>query len=399
MQYYSEIATRSKWTWLIRLALACCLSLLARQACAVRIKDLADLSGVRENPLIGYGIIVGLEGTGDKEFDLTSSSLKLVLSSQGITQKLAEMPTKNAAAVLVTAKLPPFARIGSKIDIHLSSIGTASSLSGGTLLAAALKGADGQVYAMAQGKVLMEKIGAFGGSKVTGSVPGGAILEKEIQMGWSSLKELRYNLRNPDFTTAARLAIRINEELSGRFAIAEDAGSVSLTIPYSYTGTPVDLIAQIETIEVESDRKAKVVVNPKTMTVVVGENVRVAPVAVAHGTLSIEVPKDSAGSRLATERGGVVTPDDLAVPDRAPAAGSAPLATATPATGEKPPAPDAGSKKKEEMVTHRVFQVDGVSVQQIVEGLNSMGASGEDLVGILRAMQSAGALSAELEVL
>jgi flagellar P-ring protein FlgI len=338
---------------------------------ATRIKDLASLKGVRTNQLTGYGLVVGLAGTGDSGFDMTSTTLGQALKNLGIDQHKDKIESKNAAAVFVTATLPPFARNGSALDVTISSVGAATSLEGGTLMVTALRGPDGQVYAMAQGRVTIESRtgkNASGGSKnmVTASVPGGAVIEKEIAYNWGELKELRYQLHNPDFTTAARIAVRINQELSGRFAIPQDGGSVQVIVPYGFDATPVDLIAQIESIEVEADRAAKVVVNPRTGTVVLGDFVRIMPVAIAHGNLSVEV-KDT----------------------RKPASDPAgPDAIAAPAPAEK-------EKNK-----NKVMMVNGAaSISDLVAGLNEMGASADDLIAVLRSLKASGALLAELEVL
>ncbi len=340
--------------------------ILSATASATRIKDMASLKGVRNNQLTGYGLIVGLAGTGDGSFDLTSTSLGQALKSLGIDQKNSKMDSKNAAAVFVSAVLPPFARVGAPLDITVSSVGTASSLEGGTLMMTALRGPDGQVYAMAQGKVMVEsRTGKNTGAAkhlVTAQLTGGAIIEKEIVYNWADLKELRYQLHTPDFTTSARVAHRINEELSGRFAIPQDAGAVQVVIPYGFEGTPVDLIAQIESIDIEPDRAAKVVVNPRTGTVVLGDSVRILPVAIAHGNLSVEVKET-----------------------RAPASED-PAAMAA-----------AGPTEKNK---NKVMLVQGsASISDLVAGLNDMGASADDLVAVLKSLKASGALLAELEIL
>ncbi len=333
---------------------------------AARIKDLANLRGVRSNPLTGYGIIVGLAGTGDSSFDLTPKSLAQALKSLGIDTHSQKLETKNIAAVFVSANLPPFARVGSNLDVTVSSIGNAASLEGGTLMMTALRGSDNQIYAMAQGKLVVESKSAKGGSSggkhlVAAQITGGAAVEREITYNWSDLKELKYQLHNPDFTTAARLSHRINEELSGRFAIPQDAGTVQVIVPYGFDATPVDLIAQIESIDVEADRAAKVVVNPRTGTVVLGESVRLMPVAIAHGNLSVEVKS----TRVPAAEGG---------------------AEAAPAGGEKN--------------KNRVMMVNGLAnISELVAGLNEMGATSEDLISVLKSLKASGALLAELEVL
>jgi flagellar P-ring protein precursor FlgI len=376
---------------------------------AARIKDIANLKGVRDNQLSGYGIVIGLPGTGDKDLELTSASLKQVLKGMGISQKMGDMPTKNVASVLVTAKLPPFAKVGNKIDILVSSIGTASSLEGGTLVMTALKGPDENIYAMAQGKLLVTPKGASSGTMaITAELPAGAILEKEIPYHWGDLKELRYQLTQPDFTTAARMAFRINEELSGKYAVPVDAGTVNVTIPFGFEGTTVELIALIEGVDVQADRKARVVVNSRTSTVVIGDGVRVLPVAVAHGNLSVEVKDESKDAKKAKVSDAITldatsavasTPAQaLSTADRTPAAAVPPAVQVAEVAPVAPAPPAAGGSKDKKM--NHTFMLDGsVTVKQLVDGLNGMGASGEDLVHVLRAIQGAGALQGELEIL
>jgi flagellar P-ring protein FlgI len=275
----------------------------------------------------------------------------------------------------------------------------------------ALKGPDENIYAMAQGKLLVTPKGASSGTMaITAELPAGAILEKEIPYHWGDLKELRYQLTLPDFTTAARMAFRINEELSGKYAVPVDAGTVNVTIPFGFEGTTVELIALIEGVEVQADRKARVVVNSRTSTVVIGDGVRVLPVAVAHGNLSVEVKdegKDSKKAKVAEAAapdasGSVASApaQPLATAERSPAAAVPPAVPAQIAEAAPiAPAPPAAGGSKDKKMNH-TFMLDGsVTVKQLVDGLNGMGASGEDLVHVLRAIQSAGALQGELEIL
>jgi flagellar P-ring protein precursor FlgI len=401
MSLGNKIAIR-KWVLILSCSWMSC-------SYAARIKDIANLKGVRDNQLSGYGIVIGLPGTGDKDLELTSASLKQVLKGMGISQKMGDMPTKNVASVLVTAKLPPFAKVGNKIDILVSSIGTASSLEGGTLVMTALKGPDENIYAMAQGKLLVTPKGASSGTMaITAELPAGAILEKEIPYHWGDLKELRYQLTQPDFTTAARMAFRINEELSGKYAVPVDAGTVNVTIPFGFEGTTVELIALIEGVDVQADRKARVVVNSRTSTVVIGDGVRVLPVAVAHGNLSVEVKDESKDAKKAKVSDAITldatsavasTPAQaLSTADRTPAAAVPPAVQVAEVAPVAPAPPAAGGSKDKKM--NHTFMLDGsVTVKQLVDGLNGMGASGEDLVHVLRAIQGAGALQGELEIL
>ncbi len=330
--------------------------LLCSSAQSARIKDLATIRGARDNQLSGYGVVVGLSGMGDKNFDLTMTSVVQVLKGMGVDPKQQKFDTKNAAAVIVSAILPPFSRMGSHLDVTISSVGTASSLDGGILLMTALRGADGQVYAMAQGKVVtLKRDGggskASGQSMVTAAVPGGALLEKEINFDLGAEKVVKYQLLTPDFTTAARISRRINDELGGKYATAVDPATVEVIFPYTWEGTPVDLIAQIEAIEVEADRRAKVVINQRTGTVVLGENVRVLPVAIAHNNLKIEV-KDE---------------------DRKPGSNT-------------PTGPQ-----------RLMLMGQGTSVAEIAAGLNAMGAGADDLISLIQALKASGALVAEIE--
>ena len=220
------------------------LSLFPAAAGAVRLKDLATIRGARSNQLVGYGLVIGLSGTGDKSMELTENSLGLMLKGLGVDLKSAKMEAKNVAAVVCTALLPPFSRQGSRLDVTVSSVGAATSLAGGALLMTSLRGPDGNVYAMAQGKVITQKgtagTGGGGGTLVTAQVPQGAILEKEVAFDFAGQKELKYQLQNADFTTAARIAHKMNEELGGKYATAEDAALVSVVIPYGFEGSPVD---------------------------------------------------------------------------------------------------------------------------------------------------------------
>lgn len=347
--------------------------MVAGSCFGARIKDIATLKGARANQLFGYGIVVGLAGSGDKANELTESSLGLVLRGLGVDVKNQKMDTKNAAAVVVTATLPPYSKTGTRLDVHVSSVGSASSLDSGTLMMSSLRGADGKVYAMASGKVLAMKKGAQGGggaqgatgnqNLVTGLIPGGAILERELPQNLSQLKEFRYQLINPDFTTAVRMARRINEELGGKYATALDAATVDILPPYQYEPNPVELLAQVEVIDVEADARSKVVINSKTGTVVLGDQVKIAPVAIAQGNLKIEIKDDR---NLASE-------DPTNAGDAATA--------------------DAPKKEQKLMVMKK-----GASIADIASSLNEMGASSEDLISLLQALKASGALMAEIEV-
>jgi len=325
---------------------------------AARLKDIATLRGARDNQLLGYGLVIGLAGTGDKSSELTENSLGFALKGMGVDVKSQKNETKNVAAVVVSATLPPFIKNGARLDVTVSSIGSATSLNGGTLLSTALRGPDGIVYAMSQGKIVTQKRGdnsskVGGQTVVTASVPMGAILEKEITVDFAAKRELRYQLNQPDFTTAARVSQRINEELGGKFATASDAATIEVILPYQFEGSPVEIVARLEGVEVEADRKAKVVLNQRTGTVVLGDNVQVAPVAIAHGNLKLEIR------------------DPKAV------------------EGE-----EAGPTKSKSVMAI----APGPSIAELASSLNDMGATADDLVTVIQALKASGALTAEVEL-
>jgi flagellar P-ring protein FlgI len=349
-----------------------------------RIKDIATLRGARNNQLFGYGLVIGLPGTGDKANDLTENSLGLVLKGLGVDSKAQKMDTKNAAIVVVSAVLPPFSRSGQQLDVSLASIGTASSLDNGTLMMTPLKGPDGKIYAMAQGKInVLKKEGKGGGggssstNLVSGTISNGATLEREVGWDVAQEKQLKYTINHPDFTTAVRMAKKINDELGGKYATALDASAVEVMYPYTFESNPVELIAQIESLDVEADRKAKVVINTKTGTVVLGESVRIAPVAIAHGNLKLEI-KNTANN-----------PQTRAVSSSAQAGGQP--APAPAAAGESGGGDGGGANKL--MLVNA-----GPSIAEVVSAINDTGASAEELIAIIQALKSSGALMAEVEM-
>ncbi len=316
---------------------------------AARIKDIANVRGVRDNQLIGYGIVVGLKGTGDSKNEFTNKSMFRLFDKVGMKLEDKEVASKNVAAVLITATLPPFARAGNRIDITVNSIGDASSLAGGTLVQSPLRAADQQVYAVGQGALL---IGSGADVHPTvGRLPNGAIIERDVGEDFTNKKMFRLTLHNPDFTTAARLAKRINMDLSGKYASAKDAGTVDIIVPTSYEGKAVELLAAIETLDVAPDIRARVVVNEKTGTVVIGDNVKISRVAISHGDLTVKVEGTS-------------------------------------------------KSKGKDQAGERVAVLDtGTSVGDLVKALNTFGVSPKDLITILQNLKAAGALQAELEIL
>lgn len=320
---------------------------------AARLKDVAEIKGVRENILIGYGIVVGLKGSGDSSADVTSQSLGRLFGKLGLDVKNgAGIKSKNAAAVIVTAKLPAFARAGNKIDVTVSSIGDATSLEGGTLLVTPLQAGDQNIYAVAQGAVSIGSI-ADGTTKnfpTVGRVVTGASVEKDIDTNFSQKRSVRMTLHSPDFTTAARLAVLVNGELGGKYATARDSATIDMVIPFNYEGNSVEFMAAIENINVNVDTKAKVVLNERTGTVVMGDKITITPVAIAHGDLSIQV--GGTGPSAAAGKGG------------------------------------------------RVAELkSGSSVSDLVKALNTLGVQPKDLTSIFQTLKSMGALQAELEIL
>ncbi|MBF0566957.1 MAG: flagellar basal body P-ring protein FlgI, partial [Nitrospirae bacterium] len=336
------------------------------------IKDVASIKGVRDNQLVGYGLVVGLTGTGDKK-GANVQSLMNMLYRYGITIAQKDVNSKNVAAVMVTAALPPFPKVGRKIDAVVSAIGDSKNLQGGTLLMTPLKGADDKVYAVAQGAVSIGgfSTGTTGGGKVTknfttvGRVPEGVTIEKEFGFDLSNAPDISIILNRTDFTTASNISKAINRYLQGDYAKAYDPSSVKVNVPEHYKGNVVGLINNIESLEVAVDVPAKVVINERTGTVVIGENVKLSPVAISHGDLTIEVTQPSA-VEVAPLAGG----------------GTAPEAAVT------------ATEKKIALTS-----VSGATLAEIVDGLNKLGVSPRDLIAILQSLKAAGSLRAELEIM
>lgn len=331
-------------------AVLAAVTLYPHMAQAARLKDIVTVKGVRENILIGYGIVAGLRGSGDSSADVTSQSLTRFLGKLGIElQGNAAVKSKNAAAVIVTAKLPPFARVGNPIDVTVSSIGDAASLEGGTLLVTPLRAGDQNVYAVAQGTVSIGSI-ADGTTKnfpTVGRVVNGATIEKDLDMNFAGKKSFRLALHNPDFTTSARIAATINGELGGKFASARDSATIDVVVPFNYDGKSVELLATLENITVNVDSRAKVVLNERTGTIVMGDRITISPVAISHGDLAIEVkgaPKGTRPERVADLRGAT-------------------------------------------------------NVSDLVKALNALGVQPKDLTAIFQTLKQLGALQADLEIM
>lgn len=345
---------------------------------STRIKDVAFLDGVRENQLIGYGIVVGLNGTGDSlsSSPFTKESLISMLERLGINTRNINMDAKNVAAVMVTASLPPFGRQGATIDINVSSLGSAKSLLGGTLLVTPLYGADGQVYAVAQGSVAATGYSAGGqGATQTKGIPtnarlaNGAIIEREMDFQFGDLNFLRLGLRNPDFTTVKR----ISEVINAKFTIQSkplDNGTLHIDIPMSYKDNLVSFITQIEQLEVAPDQRARVLIDDTSGIVVMGENVKISRVAVAHGSLTIQI-KDT---------------QDVSQPNSF-GAGNTQAATNT----------DIAASEGE--TGNMVVLESGTTLQNLIDSLNAVGVTPRDLIAILQVIKAAGALHADLETM
>ena len=350
-------------------------------AAETRIKDIVDFEGVRDNMLVGYGLVVGLNGTGDSlsNAPFTQQSLYGMLERLGVNVRGINLQTKNVAAVMVTATLPPFANQGSRIDVNVASLGDSKNLMGGTLLVTPMLGADGEVYAVGQGPVATSAISATGasGSSVTRGVPtagrvaNGAIVEREIPFSLSQLGAMRLSLRNPDFTTATRIANTVNEFLHNKSAQAISPSSVVLTIPMNSQADWVKTITKIEQLSITPDEIAKVVIDEKSGVIVMGEKVRISTVAISQGNLTIRV----------TETPQVSQPEAFSN-----------TGTTTTVDRSNIQIDDQTDKKVTVMPS-------GVSLQELVHGLNSLGVGPRDIISILQAIKAAGAMQAEIEVI
>ena len=364
---------------------------------SARIKDISSIKGIRQNQLLGYGLIIGLNGTGDKSgTKFTIQGLVNMLEHMGVHVDPGEVKVKNVAAVVVSAKLPPFARVGKKIDVILSSIGDANSLQGGTLLLTPLKGVDGKVYALAQGPVVIGGYSAGGeaGGGVTknhptvGRITGGASIEKEIPLSIMSKNEMTIILNNPDFNTADRAADAINLRIGENVAKSIDSGTLTFRIPEKFEDKVVNLIAQIGEIQVEPDSIAKVIVNEKTGTVVVGENVRIQKVAVAHGNLSIHIKEEK----------NVSQPLPFAPSGKGFAPQQLEGGTVVAPGGSTVVTPETQLSVAEE--SSRLLLIPkGRTIGELVNALNAIGVTPRDLITILQAIKAAGALQGELEII
>jgi flagellar P-ring protein FlgI len=345
---------------------------------AARIKDIAYFKGSRSNQLLGYGLIVGLDGTGDKDkTQFTVSTLANLLDNMRIKVEPKDVKVKNVAAVMVTANFSPYIKNGSRIDCQVSSVGDAKSLQGGTLLMTALQGPDGQIYAVAQGPIALGGFKASGqsGSKIeknhptVGFITEGAIVEREIPSHLEGSRQMQLSLRTPDFTTAIKMAQTINSAMGGSYAQAMDAGTIKVETPSLYENRAVEMISHIENLQVQPEMIAKVVVSERTGTVVMGENVRISPIAIAHGSLTIQVTETPTASQpLPFSQGKTVV------------------------------LPDTQIQVQEGKGSLNVIG-GNTNIAQLVKGLNSIGVTPRDLITILQTIKAAGALQAELEII
>lgn len=365
---------------MIRAALACLLLLwpATSGASPIRIKDLVEFDGVRGNDLVGYGLVVGLNGTGDgiRNAPFTEEIMSNILERLGVNVTGEQFRPKNVAAVFVTASLPPFARAGAKIDVTVSAIGDAGSLLGGTLVMTPLNAADGQIYAVAQGTVIAGGAAAEGaaatvvqGVPTSGSIPAGARVEREIDFELGSLSHLRLALRTPDFTTAARIEAAINRNFGRSVARMLDSGTVRLDVAATRMVSTAHAIGRIENILVEPERRARVVVDQRSGTIVMGEDVRISRVAVSQGNLTLRIE----------ETPEVVQPNPFA-------------------EGETVVVPRTRAGLQEEPGTRLAEVPDGTSLSEVIAGLNALGVSPRDMIDILKSINAAGALHAEFLV-
>ena len=343
-----------------------------------RIKDLANIEGVRQNQLIGYGLVVGLNGTGDtlNNIPFTKQSLQAMLERMGVNIRGSTIRTGNVAAVMVTGNLPAFGTQGTRMDVTVSALGDAKSLQGGTLLVTPLLGADGNVYAVAQGSLAIGGFSAEGqaasvtkGVPTVGRIANGAIIEREIEFALNRLPNVRLALRNGDFTTAKRIAAAVNDYLGTKTAEPVDPSTVQLSIPAEFKGNVVALLTEIEQLQVEPDLGAKIIIDERSGIIVMGRDVRVATVAVAQGNLTVTISESPQVSQ--------------------PAPFSRGRTTVTPNT--RVGVQEDGKKL--------AVVKDGVSLQQLVDGLNGLGIGPRDLIGILQAIKASGAIQADIEVM
>lgn len=365
----------NRFIWLLALSAFASLVMTSPANAQTRIRDVVDVEGVRQNDLVGYGIVVGLNGTGDsvRNSPFTEDSLTHMLERLGVNVQGEEIKPKNVAAVLVTASLPPFARNGSSIDVSVSSIGDASSLEGGTLILTPLKGADNEVYAVAQGSIIVSGIDVKAqaaretrGTPTGGSVPNGARIEREVNFDFNARDNLVLALRNPDFTTAARIEDAINASIRVPIATVRDPGTIELDLR-GISDSPSRLLASIENLPVDVSSAARIVIDEKSGTIVMGEDVTISKVAIAQGNISIKVTEYPVASQ----------PNPFS-------------------EGETITLPRSDIQITETGSRNIAMLEPNVSLSQLIAGLNALGVSPQEMADIIRAMKTAGAIHADL---
>lgn len=363
-----------------RILIAAGIAFLADAAFAnsIRLKDLVEFDGVRSNELVGYGLVVGLNGTGDglRNSPFTEEIMSNILERLGVNVAGEDFRPRNVAAVLVTASLPPFARAGSPVDVTVSAIGDASSLMGGTLIMTPLNAADGDIYAVAQGTIIAGGVVAAGdagsvtqGVPTSGVIPSGAIVEREVAFDFTTLENMRLALRTPDFTTASRIETAINADFGQSVALMMDAGTVFLDLEKTRMQSPAHVLSRIENITVEPERRARVVVDQRSGTIVMGEDVRISRVAVSQGNLTLRVQENPT----------VIQPNPFA-----------------PGETVVVPSTDAAIEREPGIGLAEVG--DGANLSEIVAGLNALGVAPHDMIDILKSIKAAGALHAEFVI-
>ncbi|HUO94227.1 MAG TPA: flagellar basal body P-ring protein FlgI [Rhizomicrobium sp.] len=375
------MALRSYFRKILALVCASLLALVPAEAYAFsRVKDLVDVEGIRDNMLIGYGLVVGLNGSGDSLINapFTQQSLITMLERLGVNARGETMQTKDVAAVMVTANLPAFAAQGTRIDVSVSALGDAKNLQGGTLLVTPLAGADGEVYALAQGPVATGSIQASGqaasvtrGVPTAGRISNGAIVEREVGFSLAAQTQLRLSLHNPDLTTATRIAGAINAYLGNSVASVDDPATVHLLVPAAYHGGVVGLLTDVQQLKVDPDEPARVVIDESSGVIVMGADVRISTIAIAQGNLTIKVTENPVASQPAPFSQGGTT-------------------QVLPRTQIQV---DDGKGNKMAVLS------DGVSLQKLVDGLNALGVGPRDIISILQAIKAEGALQAEIQVI
>lgn len=362
---------------IIAIWLLLCPSLALAQG--VRLKDLADFEGVRGNDLVGYGLVVGLDGTGDglRNSPFTEDMMSNILERLGVNVTGEQFRAKNVAAVIVTGQLQPFARAGSRIDVTVSAIGDASSLRGGTLVMTPLNAADGQIYAVAQGSIIAGGVVAEGeaaktvqGVPTAGSIPSGAVVEREVAFEFAELQNLKLALKNPDFSTAYRVERAINVAAGAPIARMTDSGTIHIDLAQSRQQSPAHFLAQVENLRIEPDTLARVVVDQRSGTIVISENVRVSRVAVSKGNLTLTVQEQP----IAVQPNPFAEGETLVVPRTDARIENAPSASLAEVPG-------------------------GTTLTDVITGLNALGITPNDLIDILKTIKAAGALHAEFVVM